>query len=184
MWLNIILLFQAFPSSSQTFLLLKTGPNFVWHIDGNDKIKPYGFGISGCIDGFSRRLLWLNVYVSNKDPSLIAGYFLDALEELSGCPKLVRSDAGTENVKVKMLQNLLMGGRRNGLNKAYIEGTSTLNQRIEAFWSHLRKQCLEFWIAVFHDLKEHGNFDGEFMDKNILQFCFMGIIQVPVILFS
>lgn len=30
------------------------GPNFMWHIDGNDKLKPYGFAIHGCIDGFSR----------------------------------------------------------------------------------------------------------------------------------
>lgn len=25
------------------------GPNYVWHADGYDKLKPYGFGISGCI---------------------------------------------------------------------------------------------------------------------------------------
>lgn len=27
------------------------GPNFVWHLDGYDKLKPYGFAIHGCIDG-------------------------------------------------------------------------------------------------------------------------------------
>lgn len=32
------------------------GPNFCWHIDGYDKLKPYGFPIHGCIDGFSRKL--------------------------------------------------------------------------------------------------------------------------------
>ena len=26
------------------------GPNFVWHIDGHDKLKPYGFSIHGDID--------------------------------------------------------------------------------------------------------------------------------------
>ena len=30
------------------------GPNYVWHIDGYDKLKPFGIAISGCIDGFSR----------------------------------------------------------------------------------------------------------------------------------
>ena len=29
------------------------GPNWVWHIDGFDKLKPYGFNIHGAIDGFS-----------------------------------------------------------------------------------------------------------------------------------
>ena len=37
------------------------GPNFAWHIDGYDKLKPYGFAIHGAIDGFSRRILWLEV---------------------------------------------------------------------------------------------------------------------------
>ena len=29
------------------------GSNFVWHLDGHDKLKPFGFSIYGCIDGFS-----------------------------------------------------------------------------------------------------------------------------------
>ena len=28
------------------------GPNAVWHVDGYDKLKPYGFPIHGCIDGW------------------------------------------------------------------------------------------------------------------------------------
>ena len=27
------------------------GPNFIWHIDGCDKLKPFGFAIHGAIDG-------------------------------------------------------------------------------------------------------------------------------------
>ena len=34
-----------------------TGPNYAWHIDGHDKLKPYGFCLQGCIDGFSRRII-------------------------------------------------------------------------------------------------------------------------------
>ena len=37
------------------------GPNHSWHIDGYDKLKPYGFPIHGCVDGFSRRIIWLKV---------------------------------------------------------------------------------------------------------------------------
>ena len=32
-------------------------PNWVWHIDGYDKLKLYGFNIHGAIDGFSRCIL-------------------------------------------------------------------------------------------------------------------------------
>ena len=34
------------------------GPNFLWHVDGNDKLKPFGFAIHGAIDGYSRKILW------------------------------------------------------------------------------------------------------------------------------
>ena len=27
-------------------------PNYVWHADGMDKLKPFGFAIHGCIDGY------------------------------------------------------------------------------------------------------------------------------------
>ena len=41
------------------------GPNYIWHIDGHDKLKLFGFSIHGCIDGFSRRLIWLEVNATN-----------------------------------------------------------------------------------------------------------------------
>ena len=43
------------------------GPNYIWHFDGYDKVKPYGLCISGCVDGFSRQLIWLNVYKTNNE---------------------------------------------------------------------------------------------------------------------
>jgi hypothetical protein len=44
------------------------GPNAVWHLDGYDKLKPYGLCVNGCVDGFSRKVIWLNVYCTNSDP--------------------------------------------------------------------------------------------------------------------
>ena len=37
------------------------GPNDVWHCDGYDKIKQYGFPIHGGVDGFSRKILWFYI---------------------------------------------------------------------------------------------------------------------------
>ena len=34
------------------------GPNHCWHIDGYDKLKPDSFAIHGCIDGYSRKIIW------------------------------------------------------------------------------------------------------------------------------
>ena len=39
------------------------GPNFIWHVDGYDKLKPFGFAIHGAIDGYSRGVLWIEVCI-------------------------------------------------------------------------------------------------------------------------
>ena len=155
------------------------GPNFIWHIDSYDKIKPFGFCINGCIDGFSRKIIWLEVSNNSSNPKLIGGYYVSAVSKLNGCPKLLRGDLGTENSYVRDFQRLLRGNRQNRFNVgSYLQGASTHNQRIECWWGHLRKQCMEFWINLFQTLRNSGDFDGDFLDKNILQFCFMGMIQV------
>ena len=53
------------------------GPNSCWHADGYDKLKPYGFPIHGCIDGYSRRTLWLKVTKSNSHAKVPAAYYID-----------------------------------------------------------------------------------------------------------
>ncbi|CAM4572422.1 unnamed protein product [Leuciscus chuanchicus] len=52
------------------------GPNQVWHVDGYDKLKPFGIAISGCIDGYSRRVMWLSSGSTNNDPAVIAHHYL------------------------------------------------------------------------------------------------------------
>ena len=36
-------------------------PNHTWHVDGYDKLKPFGFPVHCCIDGWSRRIMWLKL---------------------------------------------------------------------------------------------------------------------------
>ena len=33
----------------------------MWHVDGNDKLIGFGFYIHGCVDGYSRKVIWLKV---------------------------------------------------------------------------------------------------------------------------
>ena len=54
------------------------GPNDVWHVDGYDKLKPYGIAIHGCIDGFSRKIVWLEASRTNNDPSVIASILYES----------------------------------------------------------------------------------------------------------
>ncbi|XP_041860347.1 uncharacterized protein LOC121652712 [Melanotaenia boesemani] len=155
------------------------GPNFVWHADSYDKLKPFGICINGAIDGFSRRILWLNAYHTSSDPKVIGGYFLETIREIGGCACILRTDMGTENSSVRDMQRYL---RRNdddnqAGDKSFIYGRSTANQRIESWWGFLRKECVDFWLDHFHRLKHEGNYAGDFLDKNLMLFCFCGLIQ-------
>lgn len=86
---------------------LLPGPNFIWHIDGYDKLKPYGFCIHGVIDGYNPRILWLEVGPSNNNPMVTVQYYLDCVRQLGGCPRVVRGDCGTENIHIAAVQRFL-----------------------------------------------------------------------------
>ena len=66
--------------------------------------KPFGFCIHARIDGYSRRILWLEVGVTNNDPDVTAAYFLDCIRSVGGVPRILRADNGTENVNLAAIQ--------------------------------------------------------------------------------
>eukprot|EP00794_Sanderia_malayensis_P015232 gene15232-biopygen12685 len=156
------------------------GPNQLWHIDGYDKLKPYGFCIHGCIDGFSRRIMWLKVATSNNNPAAIAKYFLDCVRLTGGTPRVVRADKGTENGRVAGIQRFLRRDDldENASDKSFIYGKSVSNQRIEAWWSILRKGCTGWWIEHFKDIKENGLYsECNIIHQECLKFCYIKLLQ-------
>ena len=42
-----------------------------WHIDDQDKLKQFDLSLHGYIDGFSRRLIWLEVSSFTKEWKLL-----------------------------------------------------------------------------------------------------------------
>jgi len=148
------------------------GPNYCWHTDGYDKLKPYGFPIHGCIDGWSRKIIWLHLARSNNTPEIPAAFYLQSVEKY-GCPVKLRSDCGTENGIMAAMQCEF-----RCCVDAHFYGTSPANQRIEAWWSYFRRNRSTWWINYFKDLCERGYFspDNE-LEKECLWFCFSEIIQ-------
>ena len=61
-------------------------------MDGNDKLRPFGFYVHGCIDGFSRNIIWLHVANRSKDHAVIAYYFLKTVEAFNGSATKSRAD--------------------------------------------------------------------------------------------
>ena len=145
------------------------GPNFVWYTDGHDKLKPFGFSVHGCIDGFSRRLLWLEVGPTNKNPEVIAKCYLDAVKQLGGVPRKIRSDNRTQNSTIEALQTFLRSSHNdeNAGPGCFTIGRSTANQRIESWW-----------ILFFKDLSDLGLFNSpDPVHLECIQFCFMQILR-------
>src|ERR1044071_352507 len=60
------------------------GPNFLWSTDGYDKLAHWGFYIHGCIDAYSRYIIWLHIGITNKKSQVILKYYLDAINKLNG----------------------------------------------------------------------------------------------------
>lgn len=52
----------------------------------------------GAIDGYSRKILWLELSRCNSKPEMPAKYYLDGVKRNMVCPILLRTDCGTEMV--------------------------------------------------------------------------------------
>ncbi|ELT98289.1 hypothetical protein CAPTEDRAFT_192889 [Capitella teleta] len=127
--------------------------------------------------------IWPKVFTTNNGPKIIGGYFLEAIAKLRGCPRIVRGDAGTENVNVRRIHSHLMGNGHNGCRTTtYIKSKSTSNQIIECSWGQLKKQCAEYWIVLLSTLEDTGNFAGDFVDKSLCQFCLMLCYMLMVVI--
>ena len=137
------------------------GPNHTWHIDGYDKLKPFGTATDGAIDGYSRRIIWLKSSSSNNNSKVIANFYLCCIKELNLIPRVVRGDRGTGNVIVCGIQRFFRRNHTDSQSKdrSFICGHSTANQHIESWWSPLFKSRTSWWITFFVDMVVNGLFD-------------------------
>ncbi len=156
------------------------GLNFLWHIDGWDKLKAFGLCVHGCIDGFSRRILWLEVSATNNDPYVICSYFAHYCEAAHGIPQKIRADFGTENVNVEIMQTILRKLNNDNVQASanFLYGKSTHNQRIEAWWSKFKQLGMYTWIEHSKDLSDSGVIDtSNEMDIQAIRYCYMSLLS-------
>jgi hypothetical protein len=93
---------------------------------------------------------------------------------------MARTDRGTENTLMAAMQCFFRrshGDDHESL-KAHVYGPSTSNQRIEAWWSYLRKSWTTWWMNFFSQMVERGELDTSDDLQNIcLWFCFNKLLQ-------
>jgi len=97
------------------------GANALFHHDGNEKLKPWGFYIHGCVDGFSRLIIYL-VCCNNKRSATVESIFMREAVGRYGWPSRVRGDYGKENngVERQMIR------RWGEAHHAYLRGRCVL----------------------------------------------------------
>jgi hypothetical protein len=132
------------------------GPDYTWHFDGWDKLQRFGFAVHGCVDGFSRKLIWLHVAPSNRIARLTLSFYMNAITLYGYAPNRTRSDCGSEVSLIAATQMTITGN-----DSSHIYGPSTANTRIESLWRHLRGLGMEYWRDKFLDFERRGIYNCE-----------------------
>ena len=152
------------------------GANNVWHVDGYDKLKPYGLAIHGAIDGFSRKIMWLKVCKSNNNPIIPAKFYVETVSKHGVCPRILRTDHGTEN---GLMAGIHCAIHQDGAAHKY--GSSVTNQRIENWWSSLRKRYTGWLIDFFKAKILNGTFvTGSNIHLEVSWFAFSKLVQTEL----
>ena len=73
------------------------GVNDVWPQDQHDKWGRFGLWLHTGLEAFSGEINWIKIWWTNKNPRLVAGFFIDACRRVGG-----------ENFPASQLMQLLM----------------------------------------------------------------------------
>lgn len=115
---------------------------------------------------------------SNNYPGIIANYYIESVKRLGGCCQKLIGDSGTENTIVGPLQRIFKDDSVEYMESSYQIVKSSFNQRIEAWWSMLRKRCTSWWITFFSDLVAFEGFNrADNTEVQCIRYCFMPVIQ-------
>lgn len=112
--------------------------------------EEWGIVIHGCIDGFSRKLIYCEVSDNNKGRQ-VKEYFIAAIRR-EGYPCAIRVDYGVENRASARVQWAL----RHLSEGAVLTGSSTRNTRIERTWRDITERVSKFYIEYLDHLSGFG----------------------------
>jgi SOS response regulatory protein OraA/RecX len=169
---------------------ITSGPNFLWCLDGHDKLAQFGMQIYAAIDAYSRKIIWYYCGSSNRTAISVVRQYLTAVKSLGLCPRFIRTDRGTETVLLTTIHFSLFieaclaeqwpedEYQVLQISDCYIYGKSTQNIRIEGLWRQQRFQCTDPWIDYFKILQVQGLYRPDLLaDQVVVLFLFMPLLR-------
>jgi hypothetical protein len=112
---------------------------------------------NAAIDAYSRYITWIYIGVSAHTALCVLAQFLTTLKLEDIHPQRVRSDRGVEMTMLAAAHHAFMKKHVSDIpfNDCYWFGTSTANQRIEAWRGQLTKGMLYRWrvCIIFANLR-------------------------------
>ncbi|KAG1782583.1 hypothetical protein EV702DRAFT_1065370 [Suillus placidus] len=153
------------------------GVNDLFAVDQHDKWLRFGLGLHTGIEPFSGRIMWIQVWHSNRNPQLILNYYLDTIAELGHMPLITQSDLGTENYGIANAQTLL--------RQRY---DPTLQGTLQHRWMHTKKNVMpeitwsQLWRRFtpgFENLLDEGVIEGWYDSGDTLQMMVFRWVFIP-----
>lgn len=127
--------------------------------------------------------MWLELGSTNKDPAIVSRYFLDCVQHAGGGPRVVRGDRGTENDYLCGIQRFLRRKSNDSFSgeSSFMYGTSLSNQRMESWWSQLRRSNTDWWVPFLREIKEQGLYDdSDPIHVQCMLYCFIPILRAEL----
>ncbi len=160
------------------------GSNWVFSLDGHDKMmgfqnSTFPVAIYGCLDTFSRKIIFLHVWKGNSDPVIVGNFYMQRLVETEMMPNYLRLDKGTETGTMATI-HVYLHGKQGDLNEpsdSVIFGPSTSN-KIERWWRDLHERMEKHIKAYLVLLLNSRAYDPQNLrDRKLMSYLFIPVLQ-------
>ncbi|EMD40134.1 hypothetical protein CERSUDRAFT_63618 [Gelatoporia subvermispora B] len=134
---------------------------------GNNDIWRFGLWLHIVLEPHAGLILWLKIWWTNRNPRLIASYYLEAARKKQGIPLVTQSDLGSENYGVANchteLRQYLDPSLAGTLQHHWMR--KNFNVKPEIAWGLLCRT----WIPGFEDILDEGHLNGLYDPNNPLE---------------
>ncbi len=158
--------------------------DFVFSLDGHDKMmgfqnSTFPRAIYGCLDTFSRKIIFLRVWKGNSNPAVVGNFYMQHLVETEIMRNYPGLDKGTEIGTMATIHAYLREkqGDLDELVDSIIFGPSTSN-KIERWWRDLHERMEKDFKACLTLLFNTKLYDPHNLrDRKLMAYLFIPVLQ-------